>query len=253
MPDIFYLISRWWKQMLVVIIIALVTVGAIVFFLPTKYLSVATALPANPALADRSSVFSENIQIPSPSLGTEEELDVIVGTGQLDTIYIAVAIEYNLWDHYKTEERGDAAIAKAAYLLRKNSSVSKSGYGELKIKVWDTDKNLAPQLANALMDQLNRIHQTVRHLNNQIILAGLRAKLDSNGIVIDSVKYQNVLKEYQLMIDANSPALVIVEKARPSPWPDKPKRALILVGTAVLSFFFSLLVALVIERRKRIV
>src|ERR1044071_5677577 len=198
MPDIFYLISRWWKQMLIVIIIALVTVGAIVFFLPTQYLSVATALPANPALADKSSVFSENIQIPSPSLGTEEELDVIVGTGQLDTIYIAVAIQYNLWDHYKTEEKGDAAISKAAYLLRKNSTISKSGYGELKVRVWDTDKNLAPQLANALMDQLNKIHQLLQNLNNKIMLSGLRVKTDSTGIIYDTLKYKQLIEQYQL-------------------------------------------------------
>jgi len=253
MPDIFYLISRWWKQMLVVIIIALVTVGAIVFFLPTQYLSVATALPANPALADKSSVFSENIQIPSPSLGTEEELDVIVGTGQLDTIYRAVAIQYNLWDHYKTQETGDAAIGKAAYLLKKNSSISKSGYGELKVKVWDTDKNLAPQLANALLDKLNEIHRLLQNLNNKIILSGLRMKMDSTGVIYDTLKYKKVIEQYELLVDANPPALVIVERARPSLWPDKPKRTLILVSTGVLSFLFSLLVALVIERRKRVV
>jgi uncharacterized protein involved in exopolysaccharide biosynthesis len=247
MPDIFYLISRWWKQMLVVIVIALVTVGAIVFFLPDKYLSVATALPANPALTDRSSVFSDNLQIPSPSLGTEEELDIIVGTGQLDTVYIAVVTAFNLWDHYKTEEKGDAAITKAAYLLKKNTSIAKSGYGELKVRVWDTDKNLAPQLANAIIDQLDLIHQSLQNKYNNAILAELSAKADSAD------KYHKLLEEYRIIVNAKSPALLVVEKARPSPWPDKPKRAMILVGTAILSFLFSLLAALVLERRKRVV
>ena len=52
-------------------------------------------------------------------------------------------------------EKGDAASNKAASLLKKNTKVMKSEYGELKVKVWDTDKNLAPQLANAVMDNYN--------------------------------------------------------------------------------------------------
>jgi uncharacterized protein involved in exopolysaccharide biosynthesis len=241
MPDIFYLISRWWKQMLVVMIIALVTVGAIVFFLPVQYLSTATALPANPALADKSSVFGENIQVPNTSLGTEEELDIIVGTGQLDTVYIAVAKTFNLWDHYKTEEKGDAAVIKAAYLLRKYSSVSKSGYGELKVKVWDIDKNLAPQLANEITEQLNLIHTEVQNENNKAVLDKLKS---------DSA-YSQLTAKYQLMVNTRPAALVIVERARPSAYPDKPRRAMILTGTALLSFLFSLLIALVLEKRKK--
>jgi hypothetical protein len=243
MPDIFYLISRWWKQMLVVVILALVTVGAIVFFLPSKYLSVATALPSNPVLADKSSVFSDHIQVPNTSLGTEEELDVIVGTGQLDTVYIAVANTFNLWDHYKTEEKGDAAVAKAAYLLRKNSSVSKSGYGELKVKVWDTDKNLAPQLANAITEQLNLIHTELQNENNKAVLNKLKS---------DSA-YTQLAAKYQVMVNTKPAALVLVEKARASAYPDKPRRTMILVATAVVSFLFSLLIVLVLERRKKIV
>lgn len=243
MPDIFYLISRWWKQMLAVIVLALLTVGAIVFFLPVKYLSIATALPSNPALSDKSSVFSDNIEAPYPNLGTEEELDVIVGTGQLDTVYIAVATAYNLWDHYKTEEKGEAAVTKAAWLLKGNSSVSKSGYGELKVKVWDTDRNLAPKLANAIIDQLNRIHQELQNENNKAILT--RLKSDS--------AYKQLAAKYQLMVDSKPAALVIVEKARPSAYPDKPKRTMILVGTGVLSFLFSLLLALILEKRKKTV
>ena len=42
----------------------------------------------------------------------------------------------------------------------------RSEYGELKIKVWDTDKNLAPQLANAILDKLNSIHQSLQAANN---------------------------------------------------------------------------------------
>ena len=34
-------------------------------------------------------------------MGDPDELDRIVGTAQLDTLYLAIADQYNLWDHYK--------------------------------------------------------------------------------------------------------------------------------------------------------
>src|SRR5689334_23488910 len=115
MPDIFYLVSRWWKQILAIMIVSLLTVGAVLYFLPAKYLSVTTALPASSYLKDKASIFGNNIQQLYPALGIPDDLDMIVGTGQLDTPYIAVAKEFNLYDHYQMGETGDAALVKAAY------------------------------------------------------------------------------------------------------------------------------------------
>lgn len=187
MPDIFYLISRWWKQILVIMVLPIGTVSAIVYFLPEKYLSVTTALPTNPALADKTSVFNENIQIPSPNLGTEAELDIIVGTAQLDTVYFAVAKAFNLWDHYRTEEKGDHAVYKAMHLLRQNTNVSKSAYGELKVKVWDTDKNLAPQLGNddrnCNDNRLRSLHSSGMHWTASHSLRSMRRSSPSSAIM----------------------------------------------------------------------
>ena len=64
----------------------------------------------------------------------------------------------------------------AAGVLRYNSRIIKSDYGELKVKVWDTDKNLAPQLANSLMEQLDQIHQGLQNENNRITLSSLQLR-----------------------------------------------------------------------------
>jgi uncharacterized protein involved in exopolysaccharide biosynthesis len=63
-------------------------------------------------------------------------------------------------------------------------------------------------------------------------------------------KYQKLIGEYQLVVDSKPPVLITVEKAKPSEWPDKPRRMQIMIATGVLSLFFALLAALVIERRK---
>ena len=101
MPDFFYLLSKWWKQILAVVLLSVIVVGIIVFIKPSKYLSVATAVPASGIASDKSRIFSENIEALYSNLGSPDELDVMVGTGQLDTVYLAVTDQFNLYDPYK--------------------------------------------------------------------------------------------------------------------------------------------------------
>jgi uncharacterized protein involved in exopolysaccharide biosynthesis len=280
MPDILYLISKWWKQMLLIIVLSIIIVSGVLFLKPSKYLSVTTALPASSYASDKASIFNNNIQQLYPAMGTPDDLDKIIGTAQLDTVYLAVAKEFNLYDHYKVEEQGEAAIQKAAFLLKANTKVIKSDFSELKVKVWDTDKNLAPQLANAIMNKLQSIHQDIQNSNNVSILDNLQTRKeglesqiwrlskarDSALIVNKSVakqmeelimtwseqiqQYEKLSSQYQLIVDSKAPVLIIVEKARASNWPDKPKKLPILVATFALSFLFTLLLALLLEKRK---
>jgi hypothetical protein len=276
MPDIFNLLARWWKQMILVIILAVAIVAAIVFSQKPLYLSITTALPASGILTDKAKIFNNNIEGLYPSLGNPDDLDKILGTAQLDTVYLAVAIAYNLWDHYKIEEK-EEQVSRSAALLKSNSKVFRSEFGELKIKVWDTDKNLAPQLANAILEKLNSIHQSVAAISNKKVLESLKAGKEILAKRIDSARsnesprqipetsasantsillgqlqqYEELIGEYQLTLDTKPAVLVVVEEARASQKPDKPQRLKLLIATAVISFLFSFLLALYLERRKR--
>ena len=256
MPDIFDLLRKWWKQILFAMILSLVAVGIIVYMKPREYLSTSTALPASSFAADKSTVFNENIQTLYSTLGTPDDLDRVVGTAGLDTVYLAVADQFNLWDHYKNKEK---TRAKGASSLRERTKVMKTEHGELKVKVWDTDRELAPQLANAIMEKLAAIHRDLYSAANKTALDGLIAgknKLkqdDSAGNVSNNSRlqqYEKLIGEYQLMVDSKPPALITVEKARASEWPDRPRRKQVLVATAFLSLLFSLFAVLLLERRK---
>lgn len=271
MPDFFYLLTKWWKQISILVLISLIVVGVIVFIKPSKYLSVATSVSASTVASDKSRIFSDNIESLYSNLGSPDDLDMMVGAGQLDTIFLAVSDQFNLYDHYKLKDSLELARIKSARLLKLNSEIQKSGYGELKIKVWDTDKNLAPQLANALMDQIQILFQNIQSISNTTTLNNLKAgmkkirdsiqailnpvtqKTDTSGLGVlknQLQKYQQLIGEYQLMVDNKPPSLLVVEKARPSLKPDKPKRIEILSATLVLSFLFALWVALALEKRK---
>ena len=263
MPDLFTLFRNWWKPILLVLVLSLATTGVIVFTQRPEYRSVATAAPANTYTADKAKIFNNNIDQLYSALGTPDDLDLVVGTGKLDTVYLAVTRRFNLQDHYKVEEQGEAAITKAAYLLKKNCTVVKSEYGELKVSVWDTDKQLAPQLANAVLAQLQSIHQHLQQAGNEASLSGVKSMKAMISRQLDSATveqqltlktkladYDRLIGEYELVLNHPTPALLVVESARVSEWPDRPKRVLWMLGTGVLALLFGLLIAAVLESRK---
>lgn len=287
MPDIFDLLARWWKRILAVMVLSLLVVGVITFLKPRKYLSIATAIPANSFASDKARVFSENIEALYSTFGTPDDLDLIVGTADLDTIYWAVAVA-----QYDYDEQWVKQIQKMASTLKKNTKVMKSPHGELKVKVWYTQKELAAELANAIVEKLNAVHQKLQNESNKAVLNNLKASrekliyeadgitaailndsLDNslersqvisveqnrariirrNAIWEQLVKYEKLINEYQMMVDSRNPVLLVAEQAHVSDKPDKPKTMQIMIATAVLSFLFALLAALVLERRKNVV
>src|SRR5712691_9879282 len=128
MPDIFYLVSKWWKQMLSVVVISLVAASVILFLQPPQYLSVTTAVPANALSADKAKIFNSNIETLYSNIGTPDDLDMILGTARLDTVYLAVTDQFNLFDHYKGSNSRDTRT-RSARLLKKYSRVIKTEYG----------------------------------------------------------------------------------------------------------------------------
>jgi len=263
--------------MLAVMIVSLATAAIITFIKPRQYLSVTTAVPANSLSADKAKIFNHNIEELYSNIGLPDDLDMILGTARLDTVYLAVTDQFNLFDHYKISDSRNIRT-KAAGLLKKYSRVMKSEYGELQVKVWDTDKDLAPQLANAIMTKLESIHNVLQNDNNRQALQSLQLAIKKIQTDIDSInlfhnavlteqaeesysirrkvllsqmeEYQKLAGEYQLLINSGSQVLLVVEKARAAVYPDKPDRIRTIVATAFISLIFALLAALVMEKRK---
>lgn len=266
MPDIFDLIKTWWKQILSLTILSVIVTISILLIKPALYLSTATALPASSFASDKSRLFNENIEALYSALGTPDDLDIILGTASLDTVFAAVAKKTDLVSHYKMQDKGENADAKTVKLLKKRSSVTKNEYGNLKVKVWDTNKEKAAVLANEIMKMLSDIHQNLMSEGNKAALQGLingKQKIwvqaDTTADVIKKAallsrtqEYEKLIGEYQLMIDSKPPALIIVEEAKPSGKPDKPDIVFSIVAAGILGFLFSLLAALILHSRKRI-
>lgn len=284
MPDIFSVFSRHWKFMLTISVAATVMAWIVCLLSQKQYVGVATALPANSLISDKARIFNRNIEALYAEIGTADELDKLEGTAKLDTIFLAAAADFQLPAHYTLDTNAGDVLEKAVLMLRKKSDISRTGYGELKVKVWDKDNQMAAALANALLQNINAIHQRIQSENSQVILqllkkefAGLQARLDSIGgnpqrSAADSVSrnsrtnnismleqrgmqeqlenYQRLINEYELSLKTAPRALLVVESARPSPWADKPKTVQITLITFFASLLFAFLLAILTESRK---
>jgi hypothetical protein len=276
MPDLIVVFSRWWKFIIGLAILAAVVALIACLVSPKEYLSTATALPANSMTADKARIFNNNIEALYSDFGTPDELDRIEGTAVLDTIFIAAAQEFKLAEHYNISTSGESGY-KAAVKLKKNSKISRSAYGELKVKVWDKDRNTAAALSNALLDKIQALHQHLQNENNTTVLQKVKEdyarKQQQYKTTVDSMQratgaesdiaqakktalfeqlqqYEKLVDQYQLALSTNPPVLLNVERARPSLWADKPRTVEIVLLTFFAALLVSFLISLFLHSRK---
>jgi uncharacterized protein involved in exopolysaccharide biosynthesis len=276
MPDLITVLERWWKFIFGVSLLAGLIALVVSLLSPQQYLSEATALPANSLIGDRARIFNDNIQALYSDFGSPDELDRMEGTGALDTLFIAASDSFDLDSHYGYGPSGESSF-KAARKLKKNSKIARSAYGELKIKVWDKDREMAAAIANFMMNRMQEIHQQLQVRNNGAILERIRqdqvAKQEQFRIASDSltslqradaeimnarkvslmqqlVQYDQLIDQYQLAINTNAPVLLTVEPARASLWHDKPRTLQNILFSIAAAFALTLLMALFMESRK---
>lgn len=282
MPDLLSILLRKWKFIFGLSFSAAIIALLVALIIPKQYLATATALPANSVLYDKAGIFNHNIEALYSDMGSPDELDKVEGTASLDTIFIAASKDVNLAQHYKINSSGNS-IYKAALRLKKNAKIYRSAYGELKVKVWDEDKNMAAFLANYLLQKLQQIYQNLLNTNNTFSLKALKEnyalkqiqylqladslnkkerdtlngmqqinKAKLTAILEQLQQYEKSINEYQLMVTAKAPALLVVENARPPLKADKPDIASILFFVFGAAFIVSILIVVFVEARNRL-
>jgi capsular polysaccharide biosynthesis protein len=276
MPDLVSFFIRWWKFILGFSFLAVLIAFIASLLNPKEYLSTATALPANSVVSDKARIFNTNIEALYAEIGSVDELDKIEGTAALDTLFIATAKDLDLVNHYEIKPSVEA-VYKAAAKFKKASHISRSAYGELKIKVWDKDRNLAAALANRLLQKIQELHQHLQNENNAATLQKLKdeyalkqqqyKQIADSGVVSSETErelsntrktvlleqlqqYQKTIDQYTLALRTNPQVLLTVESARPSLSPDKPKTLQIVLFTLAAALVCTFLIALSLDTGK---
>jgi uncharacterized protein involved in exopolysaccharide biosynthesis len=273
--------SKWFRPIAALVILATIAGGLATLVLPRKYLSVATVVPADPSLSDKAFIYGTNQQELKSIYGKEEDLDRLLATATLDGNLNFLVDSFKLATHYKISGNAEKAKYKSFRQLKKNSRIFKTEYGSVKIQVWDTDKKMAAELANALVERTEHINNEnnkkanaafLKQLENNIERKSseykkLRAPLNTDTgytpaereiidtrikVLLSEIESDiKMTEQLRTAIDAGNPSLVVLEKAYPSETPDKPKLWLWLFASFFGSLFFALLLAIVAESFKK--
>lgn len=236
----FYLLAVASVPALVVLAVNLLT--------PREYLSKTSILPANSRFSDRARFGGAEVKELYSAFGSGDDLDRLYATARSHPVMMNIVDSFGLVRHYRLEKRREGAREAALRKFRRNCSILKTEYGEIHIKVWDRDRQLAADLANAMVARTEKVHQDIYReyfasslQKMESSFEGVGAKPDGKvGTVVDTQllrNYHRSLTDYQMALLNPPPALMVLERAIPSVKHDRPRIALNVIASALVGLF----------------
>jgi uncharacterized protein involved in exopolysaccharide biosynthesis len=278
MADTADLIQRNWKKLLLFTMLSALVATITVFLMPKQYRSTAKLISANPQLADKSRLFSENIQGLYSYFGSGDDLDRIIGIADLDTTYKQLVDEYKLVEYYQFGNDPLQILRQKAVLkLRDNLSLQRTEQGQLKIICWTKDRELSASIINTLIgivkkqleeiwqsnyqsaeDKLNQsitqTEQQYRQLNDSLLnrstVQGVLVQKHMETLLEQLTRYRKTAATFKLMGETAPDALYVLEPAVPSAKAERPDKPAIILAATIAGFIFSLLLLLLGNRKK---
>lgn len=274
------LLEVWQRRRLAILVMVISTVviaGAILWWMPKQYKSTAVIIAANPQLQDKGRLFNKEIQLLYAVYGSADDLDRLYGWADVDSNYYALIDEFDLIMEYP---HTDSAYVRQESLkrLRKDIRLIRTEEQQLKIEVFMKQPQLAADVANAIVRNINQRYQEVAadrySKEKQALQTSLQETTQQYANLVDSIKLtQGLLKEsFQMSqlkaleeqaaqltktiaemdaaIKANPPALYVQQKASPNYKPARPQVLLSLLAVAASSLVFGLLLTALIDQRR---
>lgn len=269
-------LRKRWTTILFIVVASTVVSAITVFMVPPYFKSTATVVSANPMLADKARLFNPNIQALYSYFGTGDDLDRIVGVGEMEATYLSLIDTFSLIDYYSLS--GDSLPAlrkKAALRLRKDLRFIKTENGQLQIVAWTKDNQLSANLVNRLVALIetteasiwqknysansNKIRNTIismeqqyQQLSDSVATAGNAKEVllvSQMQTLLEQIKqYRKTADEFVLAGQTIPAALYVLEPALPASYAERPDKMAIILATAIASFIFGCLLVLVNDR-----
>ena len=269
-PFLFTLLNKWKKKILI-FLFALMTISAVVLFLtPNRYYAYSTAMSTNAQLNDKSSIYSNNLDELHSSLGGWNDLDRLYSTCELDTSYFYIIQKFNLIQHYKVKmDEAPKSKRKALTILKEeNMKIEKTETGLLRIHVWDKDPQIASDIANAFLENIEKTNHLLQKQYNQNILSEVKQDIQTKSLrfkhlndslagisnasdiqllaiqkntLLDEIQQlEKIANQFELMLKAQQPALIVIDKATPNKKHNSPNRLITLITILVGGLMFSI-------------
>jgi len=159
LDEIITRIRKHGKYLALIIILPTVTALILSLLLPKKYVSQSSILPVNSRLSDKARFSGDEIAELYSAFGTGDDLDRLFATARSNSVMLKIVDSFNLPGYYKLLHKKLFAREAAAKELIAASDIRKTEYGELQIRVWDKDSQMAANICNAMVDRVDKIHK----------------------------------------------------------------------------------------------
>lgn len=267
---VFDLIRKRWKQSLIIVLLSTMATGLILFLEKPYFKSTAAFTAANPNLGDRSNIYRTEFWEQYYYYGAESDNERLMALAKSEEMDRFIVDSFNLVKHYKITAEGERALFLANREYKENIHIHKNEFGHITINVWDTDKQLAAAIANAIMKRvndksvaaINEMKEAIfQKLNNDYLaqkdtLVQIEKRLQENTdallparkteIINRINEKEKLIQQYTTSINTVG-ALFVIEEALPALRKDKPEILAAMLFAAVISFVFSVLLLLVMD------
>lgn len=271
---VFDVIRKRWMQAMLLVFLATVLTGGILYLQKPYFRSTAVFTAANPNLGDRSNIYRTEFWEQYFYYGGEFDNDRLMALARSEEMCRFMVDSFDLIKHYKINAANEKAEYLADYEYKENIRIHKNEFGHVKINVWDTDKKLAAAIANAIVARTNA--KSITSLNNmkleilrklqhdfnvqkdslQQIELQLQSKADAlltarkTDVISRLNETEKLIQQFNTSVNEVS-ALFVIEEALPALKKDKPKVLAGMIMAAIVSFIFSVLLLLFVEWRSR--
>jgi len=272
---ILQIIRQRWKHSLLIVAIATIATGGILFMQTPMFRGTAVFAAANPNLGDRSNIYRTQFWEQYFYFGSDFDNDRLAAIARSDELLLFIADSFQLKQHYKIKVEGERGRYLTDKELKENITIHKNEFGHIKINVLDKDRFLAAKIANAIVYKVNETAiASINEMKSGILkklkddylvqkdsLRSVDAAIQANAgdsylvarktaILEELVEKDKLIQQFNTSInDVN--ALFIIEKAIPHFKKDKPLIMSSVISAAIISFVFSILFIFLLELKAR--
>ena len=263
------------KKMIVkaTIAAALLAIG-ISLLMPNSYTATTKILPPQQSQSSASAMLSQLgglAGMAGSSLGIKNPADLYLAMLKSRNVMEKIAKNFDLQKYYEQE-----TLSETLKKLEGNMTVSAGKDGVITVEIEDKDPQLAANMANAFIEELNKLmqiyaltdasqkrtffEQQLKQARNKLTDAelALDKTLRTSLAYLDAVrnlKYQEAIweilaKQYEMakMDEAKDfPLIQILDKATPPEKKSKPKRSLIVIMATLAVFLLAVIWAFMTE------
>ncbi|WP_035566703.1 hypothetical protein [Hymenobacter sp. IS2118] len=175
------IINRWKYFVAGAVVLAAVVSVVVALLLPNVYRSTAVFIPTNPQTADPDRLLEDNaltrgkLELASRA----EDLDRVITIGESQPVAELIIKKFDLYKHYEAGPPGDDATDNFVLSeFSSNFNIVRNERDAIELAFSDEDKNLAAEVANAIVQVIDSVNQQLTLDNRRTVLELYKQRYD---------------------------------------------------------------------------